>query len=119
MSAFLRYMLSTEYGRYRDVIDVEARASSLSAQTSGHEQELYRLSTTVGQLVATVKVLTRTLAEAGLLDTAKIEAAIKAEIRNPGEDKEVHCTRCNKAGMQSTMVKVGADTWCRECARNP
>ena len=121
MSTFLNYMLSTDYGRYRDLEAVEGRANQLAAQSSGQGQQLHELAATVGQLAATVRVLTRVLADNKLLDMAKIEEAIKAEIRHPSDkaDKRVHCTRCNVEGATSEMVKVGADVWCRSCAKNP
>ena len=118
--SFLRYMLTTDYARFHDLETVEVQASETAANARGTDGRVQQLATTVGQLAATVRVLTRTLAEAGLLDTSKIEAAIEDELEHPTVKAErVHCRRCNAEHMSTDMVRVGADTWCRDCARNP
>jgi hypothetical protein len=121
--SFLRYMISNDYTRFRDVEALEQQAQKLDVVAHGADMRVQSLAATVGQLAATVRVLTRTLAEAGLLDLAKIEVAIKEELHHPGSsgdpDAQGQCVRCSSKGLARDLVKVGADLWCRSCARNP
>jgi hypothetical protein len=123
MSTLLRYMISTDYTRFRDLQMLETRADGAAAATRGIDAQIQQLSATVIELAATVRVLTRALADAKLLDLATIEKAITAEIHQPHDAKgariPANCVRCNKGGFVDDMVKVGADVWCHDCARNP
>nr|HEX4314777.1 hypothetical protein [Kofleriaceae bacterium] len=123
MSTFLHYLMTNDYQRLQELEQIERQANTSDARARGADGRLYELSSTVYQLAATVRVLARALADAKLLDLAKLEAAVKDEMRHPhsasGERIASKCVRCSKAGFVDEMVKVGADVWCHDCARHP
>jgi len=121
--SLLNYLFDTEWNQRRDLDRLDDRADSLASGVSGIDGQVQHLSTLVGQLSATVRVLVRKLAESGQLDLAKLADEVKAEIKRPssltGERIVARCVRCNAEGYADELVKVGADLWCRPCARNP
>jgi len=117
------YLFDTEYRQRRDIGDLKERASFLTSDVSGIDGQVQQLSAVVVQLSATVRVLVRKLAETGQLDMAKLAEEVKAEVRHPtsmtGERAKGKCVRCGAQAFSDELVKVGADLWCRPCARNP
>ena len=121
--AYLDYLFDTEYRQRRDINQLKTEASGLAGDVSSIDAQLRDVGWKLEQLSATVRVLMRRLAAAGQLDLATIKAEVSAEIHQPhaldGAKLTATCVRCGKTAPADEMVKLGADTWCRPCARNP
>lgn len=121
--SLLDYLFDTHFTLRDDIDQVGKRADFLTSDVSGIDGQVQHLSAVIGQLSATVRVLVRKLAETGQLDLATLADEVKAEIKRPtsltGERLKGACVRCGAQAFSDELVKVGADLWCRPCARNP
>src|SRR5678815_1349981 len=121
--SLLDYLFDNEWKQRSDLNALDTRADAMSSNVSGLDGQVRRMSGQLVELAATVRVLVRKLEETGQLDRAKLAAEIKAEIRQPtqadGERVQTRCVRCGQQSYSDEMVRAGADTWCRACARNP
>jgi hypothetical protein len=130
--SFLKYLFDTDYAQRRDIEELrEERAwSSMAPSGSASERWVSQIADEVKELAATVRVMTRMLAEAGALDVAKLRDEVAAELApkparpdRPARPAEpsipVSCSKCGHDGRSDDMVKVGAAWFCRPCARNP
>lgn len=116
-----------------DIDELRAQMFGLAASKgdSPSNHQFRELVAEVRELTATVHVMMRTLAAANLLDVDTIKAQVAEELAPKPKEKakraprpvepavEVTCIKCQVTGMSDTMVKAGADWFCRPCARNP
>jgi hypothetical protein len=119
MSIF-RYLFDSDWRQRSDIEELRERTEFIAAttQSTGPSERWVRdISAEVKELAATVTVLMRTLANANLLDVAKLEAEVAEELepkkkaaakkeRPPEPMIEVSCVRCATTGMSNEMVRV-------------
>ena len=135
--SFLKFMFDSDYQQRQDIEELRDAQFAMALQGSGASTEWVQgIAVELKELATTVHVLMRTLQQAGLLDVDKIRAEVTEELkpkprlpkakhrRRPppepsGPPTEVTCARCQANGWSNDMVRVGADAWCRSCARNP
>jgi hypothetical protein len=121
--SYLDYLFDTEYRQRRDINRQHDELGDLHVLAAGVGDDVSRLRATVTQLSATVRVLVRVLADAKLLEPAKLKAMVSDEMRVPktdsGEPATMSCVKCGTKGAANEMVRMGADHFCRSCARNP
>jgi len=127
--SFLKFMFDSDYEQRRDIEELREMQykMALSAPSGGaSEKWVAEIADEVKELAATVAVLMRKLAASGQLDIPALQAEVLEELRPKakrarveGPGHEVACMKCSTKGNSNTMVKVGADWMCRDCARNP
>ncbi len=136
MSIF-SYLFDTDWKQRRDIDDLREMQHRQALAPSGGASEKWveEIAHEVKELAATVTVLMRTLADAKLLDVAKLQAEVAEELRpkpsrsqpaKPAKPRKPEgpitdevCSKCGTKATSDQMVRVGQTWFCRPCARNP
>jgi hypothetical protein len=113
--SLINYWFDSEFFQRRDIERGKEAQSLLGSQLDATSDDIASLRRRVTELSATVQVLMQVLHETHGLDID----ALKAKMAAINAPKPAPCAKCGVMKAPQQMIHVGADWWCRDCARNP